>query len=39
MASRNGIKYDVPNMPADKYYNTLRGFIIGQLRLQKKEGE
>lgn len=29
----------VPNVPADKYYSTLRGFIIGQLRLQKKEGE
>ena len=29
----------VPNVPKDKYYETLRGFIIGQLRVQKKEGE
>ena len=28
-----------PNVPADKYYVTLRGFIIGQLRMQKKKGE
>ena len=34
-----GMTNGVPNVPADKYYNTLRGFIIGQLRLQKKEGE
>jgi hypothetical protein len=25
----------VPNVPADKYYTTLRGFIIGQLRRDK----
>jgi len=31
---------EVPNVPKDKYYETLRGFIIGQLRVQqKKEGE
>jgi len=29
----------VPNVPKDKYYETLRGFIIGQLRVQKKEEE
>jgi len=29
----------VPNVPADKYYVTLRGFIIGQLRVRKEEGE
>ena len=29
----------VPNVPKDKYYTTLRGFIIGQLRAQKKKGE
>ena len=29
----------VPNIPADKYYSTLRGFIIGQLRVRKVEGE
>ena len=34
-----GMTNGVPNVPADKYYSTLRGFIIGQLRLQKKEGE
>ena len=26
----------VPNVPEDKYYTTLRGFIIGQLRVQEK---
>ena len=31
---------NLPNVPKDKYYGTLRGFIIGQLRVQqKKEGE
>ena len=25
----------VPNVPADKYYVTLRGFVIGQLRIDK----
>ena len=34
-----GVTNGVPNVPADKYYTTLRGFIIGQLRVQKKEGE
>ena len=34
-----GMTNGVPNVPADKYYTTLRGFIIGQLRVQKKEGE
>jgi len=34
-----GMTNGVPNVAADKYYETLRGFIIGQLRLQKKEGE
>jgi len=34
-----GVTNGVPNVPADKYYTTLRGFIIGQLRMQKKEGE
>ena len=29
----------VLNVPADKYYVTLRGFIIGQLRVRKEEGE
>ena len=29
----------VPNVPANKYYVTLRGFIIGQLRVRKEEGE
>lgn len=29
----------VPNVPKDKYYETLRGFIIGQLRVRKVEGE
>lgn len=29
----------MPNIPADKYYTTLRGFIIGQLRVRKVEGE
>ncbi len=32
-----GVTNGVPNVPADKYYETLRGFIIGQLRVQKKE--
>ena len=27
----------VPNVPADKYYKTLRGFIIAQLGRQKKD--
>ena len=34
-----GVTNGVPNVPTDKYYETLRGFIIGQLRVQKKEGE
>ena len=35
-----GMTDGVPNIPADQYYETLRGFIIGQLRVQqKKEGE
>jgi len=34
-----GLTNGVPNVAADKYYSTLRGFIIGQLRVQKKEGE
>ena len=34
-----GVTNGVPNVPADKYYSTLRGFIIGQLRVQKKEEE
>lgn len=34
-----GMTNGEPNVAADKYYSTLRGFIIGQLRLQKKEGE
>ena len=34
-----GMTNGVPNVPADKYYMTLRGFIIGQMRVQKKEGE
>lgn len=34
-----GEKDGVPNIPADKYYSTLRGFIIGQLRVRKVEGE
>lgn len=34
-----GVTNGVPNVPKDKYYETLRGFIIGQLRVQKKEGE
>lgn len=34
-----GVTNGVSNVPADKYYTTLRGFIIGQLRVQKKEGE
>ena len=32
-----GLTNGVPNVAADKYYETLRGFIIGQLRLQKNE--
>jgi len=34
-----GVTNGVPNVPKDKYYETLRGFIIGQLRVQKKEEE
>ena len=34
-----GMTNGVPNVSADKYYSTLRGFIIGQLRVYKKEGE
>lgn len=35
-----GMTNGVPNVPKDKYYETLRGFIIGQLRVQqKKEGK
>ena len=35
-----GVTNGVLNVPKDKYYSTLRGFIIGQLRVQqKKEGE
>lgn len=34
-----GVTNGVPNVPKDKYYSTLRGFIIGQLRVQKKEAE
>lgn len=34
-----GMTNGVPNVPTDKSYSTLRGFIIGQLRVQKKEGE
>ena len=34
-----GLTNGVPNVSEDKYYSTLRGFIIGQLRVQKKEGE
>ena len=34
-----GMTNGVPNVPVDKYYSTLRGFIIGKLRVQKKEGE
>lgn len=34
-----GMTDGVPNVPKDKYYETLRGFIIGQLRVQKKEEE
>lgn len=33
-----GATAGVPNVPKDKYYSTLRGFIIGQLRLQQEEG-
>ena len=29
-----GLTNGVPNIPADKYYTTLRGFIIGQLKNQ-----
>ena len=31
-----GMTDSVPNVPADKYYQTLRGFIIAQLGRQKK---
>lgn len=34
-----GMTNGVSNVAADKYYETLRGFIIGQLGKQKKEGE
>lgn len=34
-----GVTNGVPNVPADKYYTTPRSLIIGQLRVQKKEGE
>lgn len=34
-----GMTNGVPNVSVDKYYETLRGFIIGQLRVQKKEEE
>lgn len=34
-----GMTNGEPNVSADKYYETLRGFIIGQLRVHKKEGE
>ena len=34
-----GMTNGVPNVSEDKYYETLRGFIIGQLRVQKKEEE
>ena len=29
-----GLTNGVLNVPADKYYTTLRGFIIGQLRVK-----
>jgi hypothetical protein len=29
----------LPNIPKDKYYATLRGFIIGQLLVQNKQAE
>lgn len=29
-----GMKDGIPNIPADKYYSTLRGFIIGQLSIK-----
>lgn len=34
-----GLTDGVPNVPIDKYYITLRGFIIGQLRVQKENTE
>jgi len=34
-----GMTNGVPNVPADKYYETLRGFIIGQLRVQTNQAE
>lgn len=40
LAKANGLFFGttdgVPNVPADKYYTTLRGFIIGQLRVQMR---
>ena len=43
LAKANAAFFDVangvPNVPVEKYYSTLRGFIIGHLRVQKKEGE
>ena len=32
-----GMTNGVPNVPADKYYLTLRGFIIAQLRKKGKK--
>ena len=34
-----GVTNGVPNVPKDKYYETLRGFIIGQLRMHQKKAE
>lgn len=34
-----GMTNGVPNVPADKFYSTLRGFIIGQLKAQSKVAE
>lgn len=34
-----GATNGVPNVPKDKYYETLRGFIIGQLRVQTNQAE
>lgn len=32
-----GTTNGIPNVPADKYYKTLRGFIIAQLKILSKQ--
>ena len=34
-----GMTNGIPNVPSDKFYITLRGFVIGQLRLRQRDGE